>query len=1339
MPPLPPDRQSSDGDIFRVHTADIDATQISHDFERRQTVSTAARPGFATSEKGKFVANAEALKTSAKFADETPSMFAAETLEVQEDYATPDDRTLPGCRPYAATLAHAPVTAPTFAAVPVDAVCALGVLNQMSFWSSVSQSGRDPQDILCVVDTGAGSGYLLLPSHSETVLPFQFRRCHAPVSLADGSAVNITQCVDLVMTVAHRKESVCLKVLRTQADCCTILFGRDLISQFNLVIHGCDRIMMDRTNLYDRRRDVICFVDSPEQEAAPKGAGGLHEIDAAPSFKLADLANEMMTLPIDPGVVDSQIALLKSKSKEPPRPMAFCLGVKMGLRELQPNEARDTPGQRFVFEIDAPKIDPSTTPARLYAASCYARLPPDRQSEFKALVQGYVDAGWWTTCSRAEAAMKYGHPANIFGVVQKEKLRLVADFRQLNLHFAASTKMPYIHHTILGLSLCAKNGLVVGDCKTAFLKVRLKRPLWVHTGVADYLTHRMSFGLSFGPEGLRSSAGLLWEMFKDSCIEDALGSLFVDDWFLSMAVELLKQSAAIFLSFLDLCGFDCSRKKFQILEESGTAKLFNCGIIVKPESIAVDCQRADRMKQLGIMLRENKWTKARVFAIAGLLSYDISCQHTAARLVADLLRSIIGSACSTRGWHSPIDTASLCPVDNLLFNALLKWAEELVHEPCRHLVPRNDTDSVFLLLHVDASFSGYGFCLSFRHSPSAEWTTVQRECAVWKRREMSYSINRLEAMALFYALRSVALFLEHLGEALFKPGSRSLYLTVETDNAPTVTWATKGTTGVSERSTEYRPIARLSVALDEELQILHKICKQVIIRHVAGVSNQADSLSRLLERPVGDPAGGQTIGTLYRERTLKKPATSDDVGLVEDAAVESPHLVEELAKISNDIEDVLQRFASFRRLLRGWRDVARQERAGQSDPAITRAMSWNQNYDSNDEAAFADVMNTSADDKPSRLKYNSWNGVERELWRVPKRFPWVQDRIARFYHRLNAHRGARHTLSDIVAAGRWFLEGGLTAVKRLTAGCLICALKNGSLAVGPPVMPTATFARSITLPVFSRVSVDHLYTKPKCSLSVVCLDTGYLSLVPVDDRTTRTTVAALQKIAHRYSVCFKLVHSDSFSSFTSPQLIRELRSLGHYDCQVSFTPPAASDLNPVERYHREVWSTLRCRKFCVRLSEAMTSGIESALEGACFIINSRPLAFDPPETLITPATLAFGVATHASEPPDKKFLDVRRLFYEQFFDQLRRRFASSNQRKSLIRVGALVLAKLSDDKEEFRVRPARIISIDGAVISVKAGGKFFRLSSTQLVPLGQNFQSGDPIIPTPTSPPGEGT
>ena len=77
----------------------------------QHSIARAAGFSFATSEKGKFVANAEALKTCAKFADETPSMFAAETLEVQEDYATPDDRILPGCRPRAATLAHAPVTA----------------------------------------------------------------------------------------------------------------------------------------------------------------------------------------------------------------------------------------------------------------------------------------------------------------------------------------------------------------------------------------------------------------------------------------------------------------------------------------------------------------------------------------------------------------------------------------------------------------------------------------------------------------------------------------------------------------------------------------------------------------------------------------------------------------------------------------------------------------------------------------------------------------------------------------------------------------------------------------------------------------------------------------------------------------------------------------------------------------------------------------------------------------------------------------------------------------------------------------------------------------------------
>jgi hypothetical protein len=152
----------------------------------------------------------------------------------------------------------------------------------------------------------------------------------------------------------------------------------------------------------------------------------------------------------------------------------------------------------------------------------------------------------------------------------------------------------------------------------------------------------------------------------------------------------------------------------------------------------------------------------------------------------------------------------------------------------------------------------------------------------------------------------------------------------------------------------------------------------------------------------------------------------------------------------------------------------------------------------------------------------------------------------------------------------------------------------------------------------------------------------------------------------------------------------------------------------------------------------MRDNPEETLEAVCSIINSRPIAFDPPSTVITPATMAFGSNGSFSDPPVDRFVRTRQLFYDQYFDQLRRRFSSKFQRKNLIRPNQLVFARVgSPSKDEFQVKPGRIVSIDGAVISVLVAGKIFKLSSTQVVPLGSYWQAEDP--PEAEESPGEGT
>ncbi len=77
----------------------------------------------------------------------------------------------------------------------------------------------------------------------------------------------------------------------------------------------------------------------------------------------------------------------------------------------------------------------------------------------------------------------------------------MSDFRQLNRFYPASAKIPRISHSLTLLRLVKSEYLVIGDCKSAFYRIRLAKPVWIHAGGKDFLCYRMAFGLSMGPEG----------------------------------------------------------------------------------------------------------------------------------------------------------------------------------------------------------------------------------------------------------------------------------------------------------------------------------------------------------------------------------------------------------------------------------------------------------------------------------------------------------------------------------------------------------------------------------------------------------------------------------------------------------------------------------------------------------------------------------------------------------------------------------------------------------------------------------------------------------------------
>ena len=1174
----------------------------------------------------------------------------------------------------------------------------------MTFPLKVKQGEHFSIEVLGVIDTGAGAGYLLVPK--GTALPMNCRRINSPTVLADGRPVNISEEADVTVQVREIAKEVTLRILVSEDNGMSVLFGRELIHKFNLVIYGCDKVVMKASRrsaiVYQRSRDRLAFLEPvPEDQLEDILPDGVVALDPSVLEQ-----SESVLWPLSESILKEQISQLDGLSAGAPQPLPYCFGVKLGLRRLRSNERKDTVNQLFCFEIDAPSVPPSGA-SRLYASAAYAKLSPHNKAQFRQLVDEYVKTGWWIEVSRAEA-IKYGNPANIFGVEQHGKLRLVADFRDLNQHFKASTELPRISSSLLGLTISAEDSIMIGDCRSAFLRVRLKRGLWVHTGDRDFLTYRMSFGLSFGPEGLRCSAGKLWTIAKNSSTATGLGSLFADDWFLKMMRTGIQDEGARLLNLLSLAGFDCARKKFQFPTAGETVKLFNCALKFEAERTTVECGREQRMRKCAEILNIKSPTKSQCFQLAGCLSYDPTKLHPEARLVSDILRSLVGKACSQTGWTAPID---LQPAERKVYEALTEWIQELIHEPCRHSVSIDrGASEINLKLQVDASFLGQGSCILFR-GKDEKWTVVQADCSAWKLKQINNSINRLEATALLGGLQRISDFLSQFHASTFGR-KKVINLAIECDNATSVAWATKGPTPIVAKSSERRAIMRLCDGLQEELQAIHDQVAQLEIKHLQGTENSiADKLSRLLQRETTSSMDGTkiTLGELLRAGT--KP--TDKVQAVREIPEEDTRtLVEELCEDAWDLEDAIDKFSRLTEMVRRWKGASTGNRT-EARSAFFR--SAQQELDNPKRYNQKDGLAT--------IEFKGFDENLKCLIVIPRKSKNLKALVFKTFHRLNAHRGRRHTMADVNKY--FFLEGGHSTARMVLAQCLVCAKKNAA-SFQDPVLPVAVLGRRLDLPVFARVTIDHVFVRPTC-LSIMCIDTGLLCLIPVEDLRTENAVAALQKVAHRYCVDFKLIHSDSYSALKSPELLASIRRLGHLECEATLTSPGASQTNPVERMHKEVWSILRCRKFCSRIREVIDpnpKSVETILDEVCYIINTRPIGLDEDSPIpITPATLAFGTQAEA-RPIRERLWEVRNYFYERCFDNLRRRFTDKNLRKALVRVGQNVLVRIPEVyRGDFPVVAGRIVSIQGAKIFVKNKEKTYEASSTQVIPLSGNFQS----------------
>ncbi len=1261
-----------------------------------------------------------------------------------------------------------------------DTIRRLPSFEELAFQARISQKGSSSMSVPCILDSGCGGGYLLIPEKS--ILPFSSDAVEGVVArLAQGAPVRVDKSVEVNLEVANVCKTVVLNVLpSTMDEEITVLFGRQLIDLFDIVIEGSRLARMGQKVLYrapkltDRIRRVACSMDEPESFE------GIVPVDAPSKPDDPDV----VALPVSEDETLRIRRLLELACQEGPMPLAHCPGT-VCLRPLRSEEARDTPDQEFCFELSVktPAKPPDTSETtRLYADSMLRKLSETQLGETEALVDEYVKSRWWEpVCSPPPDAV----PSNIFPVPKGEaSVRLVCDVRAHNRPYPSTVSFqPLLPCLLLCLRLMsAAEDIVVGDCKAAFYKVRLAAPLLLYCGrIGYFFCSRMIFGVSYGPETLESTLGLLWRLFQK--LHCAVGAIYVDDYFKT------KPKENVWLRLLSLVGFDVGKKKYQSTCSSSTIGIFGVSIAypstssppVVGDSLSVaDCQRLPRLSTVTELLKSDSLCRATCFRIAGLLAYDPLHMHPACKVASDLLRSVSGSL-SALPWDAPITASSFdCPDDFALYDFCLQWIAKLASatDRCAHACPTTAGAVFCLRLSTDASHSG-GACV-IEARGHEEWTTIYQVAWLWKKTEYSYHCNRLEAIALLKGLRCLCNFVE-----TWKSCGHSAFpaVVVQSDSKSALSWARLGAAGQSD-GPESRAVSRLCVGLRDELRHLRLLLGEdkVDMLHVCGAENAADAPSRML-----DPIVLKLLHKRFERRSKSKSSSvKDTVRRVDERAMS---LAEQVARDSYDFDAALATFETLLTVFRAWRGGPGSVPAFDAPIAIDATTTAVPAFDAPiaidapttavpafdapiaidapttavpafDAPIAIDATTTAvpafdapiaidapttavpafdapiaidapttavpaidapttavpaidapttavpaidapttavntllrvfvksaqadhftkpvfksppfiaeADDILVHVRYD-YTGEAVRTFCIPKNSPACQRLILRSAHRRNHHRGHVHTLSLVY--DQFWIENGANAALAVTRSCLTCAKKNART-VWTGI--TSTVERLLDLPPLTRVAIDVLHVESNLVFTCMCIDTGFLVMIPCEATSTEEMLRCLNRVCQRYCCKIKSALLDRAASFTSKKFLEATAKMG---IDIHHTAPSTPYTNAVERLHRECRSILRSSKL-LRNLVIDPKNSQEALDSIACVINSRPLGLyrrDGIEELLTPAKLAFG----GSPIYSTKLFEFRKYFYDCYFNAFRRVFNASGPVREKLLVGAPALYRPNPD------------------------------------------------------------
>jgi hypothetical protein len=1136
-------------------------------------------------------------------------------------------------------------------------------------------------------DPGARFIYLVCPesqlSSSSFLSTFSITPLTSNFSIefADTSSKSLSHQGSISMSLLdihgqqNSFQTISFYVLPIQESCASPYFigGRSFIHQFGLVCYGADSIYTGSSCLFTTNNDnnsgysvldQMFLLSDPAFRPSTLRKDGLISPQTSPCSN-ADKENNgkdvhayhnnSSVLPdnvsltfISPEVARRSNEVLTDCVGQGWRPLEFCPGFRISLRQLFSDESPDISSQTHVFDI-APPVPASADlhRRRQYAKFAYQKYSDEEKDIYYQLVHEYIDKKWWVPISDDDDTDDPDQPVcNVFMIKSGKKIRLVIDARDYNATLPPVTCREVDLPLILLATVLEYTGVICTiDAKAAFYKCRLSgTTLRLLTGIGEYVSRRLVFGVSFGPGGLHGSFGYLLDRIRLSC-KDLLGLLqfFVDDVTLSGAVVAVAMLLALIVASLSACGHEFPLKKFQLaihpsLRDELTAAFANEGISIPADAISteatvigvefqacedtlhISCQRQERLleaKKLiveAIQVNEVLTTKRQVFKICGLLAYDPCFQHVEARFFSDCLRILFGTVHNGTDDWDVSDATKFSSTQSAAAKYLFKTALDLCNDDaeihCHHDVPIIlGVSHISLFLACDSSLYGAGFALTLN---SIDGPVVSQAAWLWRGSQLSHHSNRRELTCLLKAVQFLARYFEHRSKVTMK-SSKTYSVTIFCDNGPAVRWCFGK---VSSKSIEWRSLERLASAINEEIIIIRSLAV-VDIKHISGCANhKADYLSRLGQKIIsGVPL---TIAIDGKLKSDKPPTIVDCLNTISTPVQDliRPSFLDPLLGLCRTFSELCKKVRDIHYLCLLWRCKSKNFPVPAKGPVTNQhIITIVKAFQESDPWCKARL------DQPSLLKpcgpYFLQDGVIKFRTGLPTGDMMLQYLIPRTAGRLRqllflgAHLESGHSSSSsmMFRLSSFYIPGSQKLSTKVVQECITCqkvlARRNWVL---PPSVGSVNFEALMQRAPFSVVGIDFL-TLGKAPdkknikvLTITCLATKAVCWRHCEHETTAEALRCLQWLSVNKNTPDRII-CDQAACFTSSVFIDGCRQ--QFNAAVEFISVHSPWEGHYERHHgiglitaRKLYGSLQCNN----------NYVQHFLDSITSVINSRPLA-----------------------------------------------------------------------------------------------------------------------------------